>query len=284
MRIKKKYRLLCAVLALLTVLVAVGLFWYRADWRFRFYNSIRFYPAPVMTPMAWEKGGISLEELSARGVDSNDLLMLINPDYALPKDFVPLLEEYNGAKMHPQMVEAYAALRDALEERTGQRIYVSSDYRTPEEQSAILAGSQPGIAATVGHSEHEAGLALDVYVKGYGGMSILKTAAGREMARICADYGFIIRYPEGKTEITGTAYEPWHLRYVGNPHATIIMDAGLTLEEYLELYEIGVWYDLGEAYAGRFSPNAIPMPGGTWSGGSLSSDNTGYLFITLKKA
>ena len=284
MKIKRKYRLLCGILACLVVGSLVGLLWYRADWRFRFCNAIRIYPAPAVTAMAWNSGTVSAEELLLRGVTANHLLMLVNPSYALPADYIPLLEDYNGAKMHPEMIPAYAALRDALEHRTGQRIYVSSDYRTPEEQAEILAGSQPGIAATVGHSEHEAGLALDVYVKGYGGMSILKTAAGRELARICAEYGFILRYPEGKTKITGTSYEPWHIRYVGAPHAKIIMDCGLTLEEYVALYEIGTWYDVGTHYVGRFSADAIAEPEGSWSGGTISPDNTGYFFITLQKA
>ncbi|RYD01409.1 hypothetical protein N752_30920 [Desulforamulus aquiferis] len=54
------------------------------------------------------------------------------------------------------------------------------------------------------------------------------------LAKHCAEYGFIIRYPKGKEDVTGVPFEPWHYRYVGTPHAKEIMDKGITLEEYLE--------------------------------------------------
>ncbi|MBR3866797.1 MAG: M15 family metallopeptidase, partial [Butyricicoccus sp.] len=54
------------------------------------------------------------------------------------------------------------------------------------------------------------------------------------LAAHCAEYGFILRYPVGTTEITGIIYEPWHFRYVGETAAREIMEAGITLEEYLE--------------------------------------------------
>ena len=53
----------------------------------------------------------------------------------------------------------------------------------------------------------------------------------------CADYGFVIRYPDGKTDITGISYEPWHLRYVGGEVAQYMMENDLCLEEFLALYE-----------------------------------------------
>lgn len=54
------------------------------------------------------------------------------------------------------------------------------------------------------------------------------------METICADYGFILRYPKDKEEVTGVSYEPWHFRYVGYPLSRKIMSQKLTLEEYLE--------------------------------------------------
>ena len=56
------------------------------------------------------------------------------------------------------------------------------------------------------------------------------------MAEHCQEYGFILRFPEGKEDITGVMYEPWHFRYVGVDAATYIMENGLTLEEFVELY------------------------------------------------
>ena len=283
MSVKKKIRILCLILVGVVLLSLIGLLWYRADWRFRLWNAIRIYPKPDLRAVELS----NLEEITfdaaQTGKEWDETLLLINDFHPLPKDFVPILTEYNDAMMHPDMVEAYIALRDALESKTGERIYVSADFRTAEDQENILEEKGDEIAAAVGHSEHEAGLALDVYVKGYGGMSFIKSKAGREIARICGEYGFIIRYPEGKEEITGTSYEPWHLRYVGQPHARIIMDSGLTLEEYLELLEVGVWYESGEYLVGRFDSESLKLPVGGIAEWKISPDNTGYYIITAKR-
>ena len=90
--------------------------------------------------------------------------------------------------------------------------------------------------AIPGTSEHQLGLALDILGSGYSSLNegFADTKAGQWLAENCAKYGFILRYPKGKEDITGIIYEPWHFRYVGNPHALMISDEGLTLEEYLE--------------------------------------------------
>ncbi len=283
MRIKPRYRVLCFVLAGILMLGLIGLLVYRADWRFRLGNALRIYPKAEPKVFQWEHTKtVNLETLLGQGAKESGLLLLVNREHPLPADFTPVLAEYNGARMHPEMVNAYIALRDEVERRTGQRLYVSSDYRTAEEQAAVLADSAPGIAAPVGCSEHEAGLALDVYVKGYGGMSIIKTRAGREMAKICADYGFIIRYPAEKEAETGTPYEPWHLRYVGRVHASYMAEHGLCYEEYLALLTPGKWFVLGNAVVGRFPPDAICLPDGRGMAFSFSRDNTGYYIVTVE--
>ena len=283
MSIKKKIGLLCLILTGILLASMIGILCYRADWSFRLWNAVRIYPKPDLEAVELS----NLEELSFDEAQSRnewkEHLLLINDFHPLPKDYVPNLTEYNGAMMHPDMVEPYIALRDAVQEKTGERIYVSADYRTSEEQGDILLEKGDEIAARVGHSEHEAGLALDVYVKGYGGMSFLKCKAGRETARLCGEYGFIIRYPEGKESITGTSYEPWHLRYVGQPHAKIIMESGLTLEEYFELFELGVWYESGEYLVGRFDSESLQLPVRGVLEWSISPDNMGYYMITVKR-
>ena len=57
------------------------------------------------------------------------------------------------------------------------------------------------------------------------------------MSKHCQEYGFIVRFPDGKSDITGIMYEPWHFRYVGIEAATYIMENGLCLEEFLDLYQ-----------------------------------------------
>lgn len=85
-------------------------------------------------------------------------------------------------------------------------------------------------------SEHNLGLAIDMTQKGDGSLrtTFEQTAAFAWLQEHCAEYGFILRYPKGKQDITGVSYEPWHYRYVGREHAEEIMRRGLTLEEYLQ--------------------------------------------------
>ena len=87
-----------------------------------------------------------------------------------------------------------------------------------------------------GTSEHQIGLALDIYTDSYKSLDegFGETAAGKWLREHCAEYGFILRYPKGKEYITGIEYEPWHFRYVGKAAAADIMGQGLTLEEYVE--------------------------------------------------
>lgn len=86
--------------------------------------------------------------------------------------------------------------------------------------------------AVPGTSEHHTGLAFDITVPG---VSFKGTEQARWLAAHCWDYGFIIRYTEDKQDITGFLAEPWHIRYVGTAHATVMRDQGLALEEYIQM-------------------------------------------------
>ena len=94
--------------------------------------------------------------------------------------------------------------------------------------------------ALPGHSEHECGLAADIIDAGSAGWSAPlideqeDMPAQKWLMEHCQDYGFILRYPKDKEEITGIIYEPWHYRYVGKKYAKEIMEKGLCLEEYIE--------------------------------------------------
>ena len=77
---------------------------------------------------------------------------------------------------------------------------------------------------------HQTGLAFDV---GKVEKAFAKTTEAKWLKENCYLYGFIIRYPEGKTDITGYVYEPWHIRYLGIEDATKVEQSNLTLEEYL---------------------------------------------------
>ena len=273
-----------AISAILIFLLSVLFFFYiRADILFYLEDTLRRRPAPDLTAVEVEGGDeYTLSELvKHENAYASSLLMLVNRDHPLPLDYVPLLEEYNGAKMHPLMVDHYIALRDRVEGQTGVRIYVSSDYRTSEEQEEILLESGEGVAAPVGASEHEAGLSLDVYAPYFAGEEFLRSPAGRAVNRLCSDHGFIIRYPRNKEDVTKISYEPWHLRYVGAPHAKIITKSGLALEEYLPLLTPETWFCHEEYYILRTASDRVTLPEG-WETCDISPDNLGYTVLTVK--
>lgn len=105
-----------------------------------------------------------------------------------------------------------------------------------QEEAEALAATAVAIPGT---SEHELGLAADIYSSENMNLdeSQLNTSTQQWLMENCWRYGFILRYPQGKSEITGIIFEPWHYRYVGIEHAEKIMKAGICLEEYLDAGE-----------------------------------------------
>ena len=281
--IKKRYRLLCALLAFCVLSAGLGVVFYHGEWWFPLLERMKRHDDLALTALAYsgETYLWTYEEMSdAEGVSASCNLLLVNEAHPLPEGYLPMLEEYNGAKMHPLMIAPYVALRDDVQAKTGVRIYVASDYRTPEEQADILASAEQGIAAQIGCSEHEAGLALDVYAPHYAGINFLRSRAGRTVNRICHEYGYVVRYPADKEDVTGIEYEPWHLRYVGEPHAMLMWESGLTLEEYVEALSPSVWYAYGDYLISRRTPDDLALPIG-WTTCEISPDNTGYYIVTL---
>ena len=135
----------------------------------------------------------------------------------------------------------------------GNRPVVCSVYRTPEKQEQLFAKAVAkwmgfGLSradaereaaqetAVPGTSEHQAGLAVDIIDAGYPKLNEKQASMPTQkwLMEHCWEYGFILRYPEDKSEITGIIYEPWHYRYVGVETAKVIHEQGLCLEEYLQ--------------------------------------------------
>ena len=156
-------------------------------------------------------------------------ILLVNKKYSLPSTYNP--------GVNPT---AEAALKDLQEaaKKAGYNLPLISGFRSFSKQTIIynnyvkLDGQEKAdtYSARPGHSEHQSGLAFDVgEISDYYG----DTPEGKWLAANAHLYGFIIRYPQGKTYITGYKYEPWHIRYVGIEHATNIYNQNITLEEYL---------------------------------------------------
>ena len=283
MKRKGLLRYFCIFLSCLVLLGASGTVVYHGEWWYPLLWRLSRSEAPSLQEDTDDTGCRSwtLDELRAAGATDTYALMLINDAHPLPAHFIPVLEEYNGARMYPLMLDGYISMRDAVQAKTGVRIYVASDFRTSEEQQELFEQSGSDVAAGVGCSEHEAGLALDLYAPRFDGERFLQSRAGRRVNNVCGDYGYIIRYPTGKEAVTGIEYEPWHLRYVGAPHSKMINDAGISLEEYLDFLKPSVRYVSGEYLILRCAEDDIWLPDG-WLSCEISPDNTGYYVITLR--
>ena len=127
----------------------------------------------------------------------------------------------------------------------GQKLYLKSAYRSYKTQNTMYynrlqqnGGKDDGWVSKPGASDHQTGLGCDVVPGNWTDRGMNSRMAKEEecqwMAAHCQEYGFIIRYPADKEDITEINYEPWHLRSVGIPAATYIMENGLCLEEFHE--------------------------------------------------
>lgn len=191
-------------------------------------------PADASAPTGSSTGGI-------------DLLMLVNSTHSLPEGYHVELKTLGNGQQIADLI--YPDLQQMFDDARSQGVYpiVASGYRTAEKQQSLMdekvksfvdqgySGSDAEKEAlkwvnAVGYSEHQSGLAVDINADGV-------HSAGYQVYNWLADnawqYGFILRYPEGKTDITGTDYEPWHYRYVGRDAAKEIHNQGVCLEEYL---------------------------------------------------
>ena len=186
--------------------------------------------------------------------DSIDYMALVNKTHPLPNDWEDKLETVHftnsvddDVEVEKKAYEAYLKLKAELETED---VYVDLDSarRSVAEQQRIMNdftekyGKDYALktVATPGYSEHHTGLALDLYLI-IDGKDIVENEEMIQYPEIwskihakLADYGFILRYPEGKEHITGYGYEPWHIRYLDNADiAKEITSKGITLEGYL---------------------------------------------------
>lgn len=215
-------------------------------------------------------------------VSIDDSLMLVNADYPLEEGINLEITEYKnkGVFMNVCIHDPYAELAAEVAEKfDGEKLYVMSAYRSAEEQQAEIE-KDPEKAAGVGTSEHQAGLALDLYVSGYAGDGFLKSDVGMWVNRRCQDCGFIIRYPAWGEKSTGIPFEPWHVRYVGFPHAEIIMSKKLTLEQYVSALKIDSVYKYGDYVITRCE-DTVSVPA-EFVSAVVSADNTGTYIVTYK--
>ncbi len=173
--------------------------------------------------------------------------VLVNSENNI-SDYIPELSVIEGVQSFDSRAVKYLEDFIAAARSEGLSVYLSSTYRSYNEQSylydrKVSQYGDPAIAATIvappGTSEHQTGLCADITDIYYASKdrSLENTALFKWMKAHCHEYGFILRYPDGKQDITGIIYEPWHFRYVGHEVATYIMENDLTLEQFHELYK-----------------------------------------------
>lgn len=174
-------------------------------------------------------------------------IVLVNPWNYLPEDYtVELVELENGHKVAKEMEEALARMLADCE-AAGHKPYLYSSYRTQSHQQRLFnnmvekcGGNRTRAAKIVaipGTSEHQLGYAVDITDFHFRTLNSdqEKTETQKWLMEHCWDYGFILRYPNDKSIITGIIYEPWHYRYVGLELAAEMKELGLCLEEYLDM-------------------------------------------------
>lgn len=173
-------------------------------------------------------------------------LLLVNIEYPVhPKS---IKSDVINLSAHNELTKGYGLLNSEIylsediarkfsemisaAEKEGVRNFtITSGFRGFEEQSVLYQEMGSDYALPAGNSEHNLGLSLDV---GSTQMKMADAPEGKWIEKNAWKYGFILRYPKDKTDVTGIQYEPWHIRYVGLPHSAIMKEKNFAFEEYLD--------------------------------------------------
>lgn len=217
------------------------------------------YTVPVVTAPPAAQTGVPVTPVAPKVTDAAPqvpdddwALTLVNWETPVPTDYsIPeLVELRNGQSIDRRAYPALQSMMDACR-AAGLDPLICSSYRSRDFQTELYENKvayytaqgydrteaeelAAGWVARPGTSEHELGLAVDIVDTSYQSLDERQeqTAVQQWLLSHCAEYGFILRYPTDKADLTGVNYEPWHYRYVGSA-ATEIMDEGQCLEEYL---------------------------------------------------
>lgn len=183
-----------------------------------------------------------------------DYLMLVNKHYLLDKEYIPedlvaISQKYawgkkNSKQIRQKTYEAFLEMWHAAE-TDGYYLMINSAYRSYSDQEEIYNNYKDkrgkkyadSIAARPGASEHQTGLAIDVFgLKNSNKNEFENTEEAKWLAQNAYKFGFILRYPKQKENITGYNFEPWHYRYVGTKVAKYCFENDITYEEYYAFF------------------------------------------------
>ena len=196
---------------------------------------------PVVCGFCFNPGTYSLTK-------ANSLWVVANKQRPLnPITYKPALAYYKGVAVAKVTAPALTQMAAGMAKAKAGTLLLNSGYRSFDTQKIVHArqvsrlGLKAGeaLAARPGYSEHQTGLAVDVSASGQGcaiQVCFAKTKAGKWLAANAWQYGFILRYPDGQTKVTGYQFEPWHFRYVGVQLATELKSQNIaTLEKFWQL-------------------------------------------------
>ena len=196
--------------------------------------------------------------------NADEYIRLINKDHPLGKDYIPpdlteisdtrkdrkavQMREYAAKALDAMFIEMRAAGFTDVSVTSAYRSYdyqtqrfndTMNNYMKKYDRDTAYAKTAAEIALP-GCSEHQSGLCADLHNLPAASQSFESKEAYKLLIAHCADFGFILRYPKDKEDVTEIIFEPWHYRFVGRYHAKRIMQSGLCLEEYCEQYNVGL--------------------------------------------
>ncbi|MGE3192677.1 MAG: D-alanyl-D-alanine carboxypeptidase family protein [Microbacteriaceae bacterium] len=186
----------------------------------------------------FDKRAFSIDDPASLWVVVNKLRPLNPQDYAAPDLVdVPVPHVYSP-QLRQEASDQIVAMFAAFTAETGLQMQSQSAYRSYAAQQSVYGGNDT-LTARPGYSEHQTGLAMDISaLPNVCALQICfaDTPQGQWLAANAYKYGFVLRYPDGMTDITGYQFEPWHYRYVGIALATEMHDTGIaTLEQFFGL-------------------------------------------------
>jgi len=261
------------------------------------YDPIISQVAAVPTARPETMSNVQQKKIAPDQVYQGNLL-LVNAKYSLQENAEQ--QDIVQLSMYPDLVEGYALfdrtiriskhvayqlkkmIADAREDGVD-HFLLSSGYRDFNEQKKLFKDMGASYALPAGSSEHNLGLSVDM---GSTQMKMEDAPEGKWLAKHAAEYGFILRYPKNKVDVTGIEFEPWHFRYVGLPHSLIMQKNDWVLEEYLDELQVKKQLTFvlkGKKYQINHYPYSrdlkIPIPEDREV--EVSGDNRGGVIVTL---
>ena len=227
----------------------------------------------------------SVHEGSLLLINQETMLQSVEKDLAkLPEDFAANVEINDEYLLSPIAIDSLQKMFFEAEKDGIHHFKINSAYRNHELQQQLYEKYGADYALPAGYSEHQSGLSLDIASTQD---TMDKATEGEWLANHAHKFGFILRYPEDKTEITGIAFEPWHFRYVGIPHSIIMKKKHFVLEEYIQFIQKKETFNFrykGVDYVIQYAKEGEEVKVPDVEAIDISGDNlSGYIITSILK-